>query len=180
MLDFMITGLPRSGTTWAANLFTTDAVLCHHDPLYHTHYSEWDEKFKSPVPVGVSCTGIWRWGDWLNAHPARKLILERDIESIYTSMAEIGMDVSIGELQENEQALRQVIGLHVPHSDLFDPKKCRDLWDYLMNGRVPFNPTRHKLLVDIEMQPKFSGLSVGPEVTRRLMAELHSAMGYGG
>lgn len=29
MLDFMIIGLPRSGTTWAANLLTTDAVLCH-------------------------------------------------------------------------------------------------------------------------------------------------------
>lgn len=176
MLDFMIVGLPRSGTTWAANLFTTDFVLCHHDPLYHTHYSEWDEKFEAPVPVGVSCTGIWRWREWLNAHPARKLILERDIQSIYTSMTEIGMNVSMDELEDNEQALRQVIGLHVPHSDLFDPEKCCALWDYLMDGRAPFNWARHKLLVDIEMQPKFSGLSIGKEVTKRLMTELYSAM----
>ena len=37
---------------------------------------------------------------------------------------------------------------------------------------------RHRLLVDIEMQPKFSGLSVGPEVTRRLQEEIQRAAGW--
>ena len=41
-----------------------------------------------------------------------------------------------------------------------------------------FCTERHRLLVDIEMQPKFSGLSVGPEVTRRLMEELQRAAGW--
>ena len=173
MLDFMIIGLPRSGTTWAANLFTTDAVLCHHDPLYHTHYSEWDEKLQAPVPVGVSCTGIWRWTDWLNAHPARKVLLHRDGAAIADSMRQIGLPEL--DLLDAEARLDSVMGLHVPHTDLFDPRKCCDLWDYLMDGRVPFNWARHKLLVDIEMQPKFSGLTVGKHVTRRLMIELASA-----
>ena len=39
-----------------------------------------------------------------------------------------------------------------------------------------FNLLCGKLLVDIEMQPKFSGLSIGKEVTKRLMTELYSSM----
>lgn len=173
MLDFMIIGLPRSGTTWAANLFTTDAVLCHHDPLYHTHYSEWDEKLQAPVPVGVSCTGIWRWTDWLNTHRAKKIILHRASAEIADSMRQIGLPEL--DLIDGQRKLDSIIGLHVPHTDLFDPRKCCDLWDYVMGGDVPFNWKRHEMLVDIEMQPKFSGLSVGKHVTRRLMIELASA-----
>lgn len=81
------------------------------------------------------------------------------------------------DLLDAQNKLESVMGLHVPHTDLFDPRKCCDLWDYLMDGRVPFNWARHKLLVDIEMQPKFSGLTVGKHVTRRLMIELASAGG---
>lgn len=47
-----------------------------------------------------------------------------------------------------------------------------------MNGATyedAFNLLCGKLLVDIEMQPKFSGLTVGKHVTRRLMIELASA-----
>lgn len=39
-------------------------------------------------------------------------------------------------------------------------------------------PARHRMLVDIEMQPKFSGLSVGPEVTRRLQEGIQRAAGW--
>jgi hypothetical protein len=171
----MIIGLPRSGTTWAANLFSTDAVLCHHDPLYHTHYSEWDEKLTpdAACPVGVSCTGIWRWAEWLNKHQARKVILHRDGAAIADSMRQIGLPGI--DLLDAQNKLMSVIGLHVPHTDLFDPEKCCKLWNYLIGDSVPFNWVRHALLTDIEMQPKFSGLTVGKHVTRRLMIELASA-----
>jgi len=79
------------------------------------------------------------------------------------------------DLLDAQNKLESIIGLHIPHTDLFDPEKCRAMWDYLTDGRVPFNYQRHKLLVDIEMQPKFSGLTVGKHVTRRLMIELASA-----
>lgn len=32
MTPFFITGLPRSGTAWLANLFTTGKTLCYHEP----------------------------------------------------------------------------------------------------------------------------------------------------
>jgi hypothetical protein len=173
MLNFMLIGLPRSGTTWAANLFTTDYSLCHHDPLYTTHYKDWDKEFSNnKLKIGISCTGIWRWSDWLNKHPAKKVILHRDVLEISKSMLEIGLPPL--DYIEDPKALDNIQGLHVQHKDLFDCKKCCDIWDYLMDGDIPFNWERHRLLIDIEMQPKFVGLSVGKEVTRRLMIELAS------
>lgn len=169
MLDFMIIALPRSGTTWASNLFTTDKSLCWHDPLYHTHYSEWDntlpiEGFKT----GISCTGIWHWFDFIQSHPAKKLILHRDIQEITKSILDIGMPM---QDFSNADILDKIHGYHIPHSDLFDSNKCSKAWKYLL-PTIPFNKDRHQLLVDIEMQPKFSGLKVGKEVTRKLIEEL--------
>lgn len=173
MIDFMIVALPRSGTTWAANFFTEGRVMCFHDPLYTTHYSDWDRQLPLRAPegaeVGVSCTGIWRWADWLNDHPARKVILRRDLGEIQKSMAEIGLP----PLERSaEQMIQRVQGLHVPFTDLFDPAKAQKLWYHLTRNAGSFPAFRHRELVNIEMQPKFSGLSVGPEVTRRLVSEL--------
>lgn len=179
MLDFMIIGLPRSGTTWAANLFCTDRTLCFHDPLYTTHYQDWDtelpKRSQDGVKVGVSCTGIWRWPDWVNDHPAKKLILHRDISEIEKSLTSIGLP---GLEPGSEKKLSSIIGFHVPWTDLFDEVKAWDLWYYLLNDTGHFPTERHRLLVDFAMQPKFSGLSVGPEVTRRLQEEIQRAAGW--
>lgn len=170
MIDFMIVALPRCGTTWASNWLTTEFTHCTHDPLYTTHYRDWDEKLSLPGRVsGVSCTGIWRWADWLNDHPARKVILHRDLGEIQKSMEEIGLPGVIGP--DEERQLRSVIGLHVPFTDLFESARASEIWQYLVPGR-PFNRIRHRELINIEMQPKFSGLKVGPEVTRKLISEL--------
>lgn len=174
MLDFMIIGLPRSGTTWAANWLTTDASHCYHDPLYTKHYSDWDTGLVLPGrQVGVSCTGIWRWADWLNQHPAHKVLLHRDLGEIAKSMLDIGLPEL--DLEEGERLLRSIDGLHVEFTDLFDPAAAETIWTYLTG--LPFNVERHAELTHIEMQPKFSGLSVGPEVTRRLMDELSRMAG---
>lgn len=174
MLNFMVVGLPRSGTTWASNWLTTEGSLCLHDPLYHTHYTEWDSgqgrfERQGRQRLGVSCTGIWRWADWVNAHPARKVVLLRDVTEVQHSMSQIAMAGYIGEAES--LALRRVEGLHVQHSDLFDPDGAEAIWHHLLPA-LPFDRRRHRELVDIEMQPKFVGLSVGEEVTRRLRDEL--------
>lgn len=174
MITFMIIGLPRSGTTWASNLFCTDKTLCFHDPLYKSHYSDWDAELKSTLVTGVSCTGIWQWTDWLNKHPARKVILHRDNLEIRKSMLKIGLpEINV---EEGLLKLDKIMGLHVPHTDLFNEQECLKIWRYLLHDKIPFNAERHKQLLDIEMQPKFSGLSVGKDVTRRLIIELSSIM----
>lgn len=172
MIDFMIIGLPRSATTWAANLFTTDLTLCHHDPLYTHHYTEWDTCLATAEggKTGVSCTGIWRWADWVNAHPAKKLIIHRDLGEIQQSMRELGApDI---DLEYGEQQLKSISGMHIHHTDLFDPLTCRIAHDHLLPKCIPFNEQRHSMLLDIEMQPKFSGLTINSDVTRRLLIEL--------
>lgn len=171
-LDFMVIGLPRSGTTWASNWLTNESVACIHDPLYTTHYDDWDAVFTERCAsrkVGISCTGIWRWLEFLALHPAKKVLLHRPLDEIKKSMDEIGM--SHVDLSNAEDYLHSIDGLHVDHVDLFEPSRAKRIWDYLELGSE-FDELRHSLLVDIEMQPKFSGLSVGPDVTRRLIQEL--------
>jgi len=173
MVEFMLIGLPRSGTTWAANFFTTDKLHCKHDPLYTCHYSEWDQSELPAKSIGVACTGIWRFPDFLKDHPARKVILHRSLPAVNASLAAIGLP---GCTPADVRALNALEGLHVDFMDLFDTEGCRSIWSHLTHDRLPFDEVRHDELVQIEMQPKFSGLKVGKEVTRRLVEELQGAL----
>lgn len=174
MLDFMIIGLPRSATTWASNWLTTDTTHCTHDPLYTTHYSEWDGKLTMPRRIsGVSCTGIWRFPDYLASHPARKLILHRSLPAINASLAALGLP---GCTLADVSALGRIEGKHLDYADLFTEQGAEFAWEFLTAGQ-PFNRPRWRELKQIEMQPNFAGLSVGAEVTRKLVAELQSALG---
>jgi len=170
MLDFIIVGLPRSGTTWAANFFTTDTTLCLHDPLYRHHYADLDRLPTNGKRLGISCTGIWRFPTWLNAHPAKKIILRRPLVEVNGSMADIGLPGL------TEADLLQVAGLkgeHFLYSDMFNPYYARQMCEAL---EIPFDEDRHAELVQIEMQPKFSGLTINRDVTRRLVAEIRAAL----
>lgn len=169
MIDFMVIGLPRSGTTWAANLLTTDKTICLHDPLYQYHYEDLDSIEKGGKRVGVSCTGLYRFGNWVNLHPARKVVLHRSLVEVNKSLEEIGLLPLTGD---DVAALGRIHGYHVDFSALFD-WRCERLCDRL---GVPFDADRHAELVQIEMQPKFSGLKVGAEVTRRLVEEMQRAI----
>lgn len=176
-LDFMVIGLPRSGTTWAANWLTTDDTHCVHDPLYHTHYTDWDinARFKHAERefTGVACTGVWRWDGWLNQHPARKVVLHRSVREVNDSLRRLGLP----EVERSaDSQLDKVQGLHVNYRTLFDEDGARRIWKYLLPGR-PFNRARHEELVAIRMQPDFMRVVVDPEVTRRLMREVEEACG---
>lgn len=181
MLDFIITGLPRSATTWASVWLTGDGAHCAHDPLYHTHYEDWDTALVEPgVLNGAADTGIWRWPDWLNAQAARGtriLLLERPYAECNASLEQIGLPGNLGP--EDEERLRQITGFHMPFDHLFREDGAAEAWDFLTQGRLPFNRRRWSTLKDVEMQPNFVGLSVGPEVTRRLYRELE-AIALGG
>lgn len=164
MIEFMVIAAPRSGTTWVSNWLTTDTTLCLHDPLYQIHYEDFD-KLESSKVLGISCTGMGYFPDWLNAHPSRKVILHRDLSEINKSMEAIGLP----SIEQNYlDSLSKINGIHVDWMDIFNNPK--DIYEYLTGFQ--FNEERHALLRGIEMQPKFSGLKVGHEVTKRLMQEL--------
>ena len=164
MIDFMILALPRSGTTWASNWLTTDTTLCLHDPLYHTHYADLD-KIKSNKVLGVSCTGLYHIPNYINAHPARKIILRRDLAEINKSLDEIGLPVLT---HADEVKLNNIKGIHIDYSEIFNNPKA--IYEYLT--QKPFDEERHRMLKEISMQPKFDAVHFDKEVTKRWLGEL--------
>lgn len=169
----MVVALPRSGTTWAANWLTTADYICIHDPMNQTHYKDWDGDLAARADrgLGVACTGVRHFPAWLNRHPARKVILHRPIEEVAASLARLGLP-SPGP--QAAAALDQIEGLHAPWSDIFEPSRAEAIWTHLLD--TPFDAARHQLLRGIEMQPNFSGLKIGAEVTRRVVADVKRAL----
>jgi hypothetical protein len=64
--------------------------------------------------------------------------------------------------------LMLIDGIHLDYREIFTNPK--GIYEYLTE--LPFDPERHEFLMEIEMQPKFSGLKIGHEVTRQLFKEL--------
>ncbi|MFV0533014.1 MAG: hypothetical protein ACK5MR_05095, partial [Cumulibacter sp.] len=146
MLDFMVIGLPRSGTTWAAQWLTTAHSFCLHDPLYLCHYSELDS-YADRVSigrktVGVSCTALWRWPQFVSSHPARKVIIHRDIRDINSSLKLLGFPAMT---ERDALSLYDLPGLHFQYADLFCESSAAAIWDYLVPG-VKFDPARYHIL----------------------------------
>lgn len=188
MLDFMVIGLPRSGTTWAANWLTTAQSICLHDPLHTMHYTDWDSeaaRWRQAV-AGVSCTGIWRWTDWVNGHPARKVVIHRALAEVNESMRRIGKPPLA---RQEAELLNRIDGpdvMHVNFLDLFRPHQASNIWDhvftqYEQSGSYPaleFDRERHNQLRQMEVQPAFDSVYVDWELQERLYLELQSMNPY--
>lgn len=167
MIEFMLISAPRSASTWAANWLTTDTTLCLHDPLWKHHYSALDE-IKSDKTIGIACTGIALFTDWVNAHPARKVILHRDLSDVDASLVNIGL-TKCGKQWKG--VLGKIRGVHMDWRDLFD--KPGPIYEYLLDK--PFDEERHRELVEMNVQPSFSKLSIDRAATSRLIRELEYA-----
>lgn len=158
MIDFMVIGLPRSGTAWAANWLTTDTTLCLHDPLAKYHHTELDG-LVSDKRLGVACTGLWMHPEWLNAHLARKVILHRDRAEVIQSLDNLGF----GELPF--PSLDHIVGLHVAWTDLWE--RPESIWAHLVG--TPFDAERHALLRELNVQVDFDRVTVDRTVAARYM-----------
>jgi hypothetical protein len=138
--------------------------MCLHDPLWTHHYTTLDE-IKSNKRLGISCTGIYLFSDWVNKHPSRKVILHRPLEEVNASLDKMGLPM-ISESQHKR--LDYIEGTHVQWTDIFHRPK--DIYEYLTG--LEFDEERHKFLMDIEMQPRLQGLSMDKALTKRLIDEL--------
>lgn len=164
MVEFMVLGLPRSGTTWASNWLTTDSTLCIHDPLYKFHYSDLDD-IPTGKTLGISCTGLYQFPEFVNAHPARKVILHRDIDEINDSMERIGL----GKIDySSESELNKIDGWHVYWTEIFDNPK--PIYEFLL--QKPFDAERHNFLKEVYVQPNFEHLLINKSVGKRFVEEL--------
>lgn len=163
-IQFMVLGAPRSGTTWASNWLTTDRTLCLHDPL-----AKWTKDelltLESSKVLGVSCTALALFPNWVNAHPARKVILRRPLSEIDVSLSHIGLPAASHAWNG---VLDRIEGVHIDWREMF--QRPRAIYEYLLD--LPFDPERWAALRETNVQPHFDGLTINPAATKRLMEEL--------
>lgn len=170
-IQFMLLSAPRSASTWASAWLTTDTSLCLHDPLWQHHYSDLDAIPSAHKRIGIACTGIALFPEFVNSHPAKKIILHRDIAEVDASLERIGLTSTHGTW---EGVLDRIRGIHLPWTALFDDPK--HIYEYLLDR--PFDAARHALLREINMQPAFAKLSIDRSATQRLIRELESARAH--
>jgi len=162
MMRFFVIGAPRSGTAWCANWLTDNGIVCHHDPLWDYHYSQFDDL---PGENGIACTGMALFPDWLNNHPAPKVILHRAPWEIQASLQALGFPSCKQVLFDN---LWRVRGMHVDWRWLFS-RNAIEIHRHLKIGEM--NMRRWNMLKDMRVTANYWQRKQNPHVLERLIAE---------
>lgn len=173
MLDFAIIALPRSGTTWAANWMTTKSNYCLHDPLATYTFDDlakWGDM--GAGFHGVSCTMLWAFPEWVKNYVRRWVILERPIDEIQASLAEIGLP-PINEKMYAE--FKQMPGLRVDWKNLFEPEAAKEIYNHLLpiGG---FDAERHKVLRELHITPRFEAMQPRKEACLDLIRRIRACL----
>lgn len=168
MIDFMVLGAPRSATTWMANLLTTDTTLCMHDPLLE-HTRAWLDQLWIPgKKLGISCTASLLWPEWVNSHPAKKIILWREPEEINAALDKLGLMRL--DARRHMAAIDQVKNVWVYQWDcVFQTSTADEICKRL---GVPFCPHRYNELRNMNIQPQLNRLPLGQDAVRELSARI--------
>ena len=165
MLDFVVVGLPRSGTTWASNWLTTDNSICWHDATGFSLPNELDKVESKKRFKGISCTAAWTWKEWVESHK-RLVILDRDTDEINASLVELGFSPLTTKAIDYFNSIQ---GFRVKYTDLFDsPKK---IWDKLLPD-LPFDGERHEELLKMNIQPIEQVMVPDAEYVKRMLNDL--------
>ncbi len=163
MIEFMVIGPPRSGTTWSANWLTTDTTLCIHGPSGKIHRSLWD-KIESKRTIGIADTVISRFYEWLNKHPARKVILHRSSKEVCES---VGMQL----VPDDVWCLDKVHGMHVDYLELFNNPK--PIYEFLLQKE--FDSERHIMLKSFQINTMSHKVKLDKNIFLQLMEDLKNA-----
>ena len=147
MIDFMIVGLPRSGTAWLANWFTTERSICWHEPLWQRSLAELDD-MKGAGLFGIADTMLLLMSaDELNRHPAKKLIVHRELGDVNFSLSKLGLP---SMQDEHKWRLDEIGGYHITFHDLFNVERFRPAAEWLLP--IPFDTARYSLLKNLNIQ----------------------------
>lgn len=147
MLDFVVTGLPRSATTWLANWLTTDRSLCLHDPFALGWPDKWERDGRR---FGISCTGIYLMPEILERQDCPVVIIERDPADCESSIEKMGLPP--GQIQKLKAMLDKAEGWRFPYHDIWVEARARELWGYLLPG-FPFDVLRYRQLSQFRIEP---------------------------
>lgn len=161
MIEFMVLSAPRSGSTWMSNWLTTEATLCLHDPILE-HAPEDFDRIESDRMLGLSCSGLALLPDFVNDHPARKLIIHRPLDEINRSLGAIGL-TPLGSRWQMD-TLDKIEGLHVKFEHVFNTVLAARMHEHL-TGR-PIDKVRHAHLCRMHVDPEFSRVVIARDRTR--------------
>lgn len=169
-ISFMVLGGPRSATTWLSNLLTTDKTLCLHDPLIQYTPNMLDGMyFPGKTRVGISDTAALLWPEWINTHPAKKVILWRDPGEINASLKRLGLhDIHHQKHILRIESLVPKVRMY-PWDSVFRVDIASEICKYF---DVPFCPYRHEELTRMNVQPHVPNLLVGKEAGTELARRL--------
>lgn len=174
MISFMVLGGPRTGTTWMANLLTTDHTHCLHDPLLEYKVSFLDTVQIPGKKMGISCTSSLLYTEWLLKHPAKKIILWREPGEMNAALRTLGLR----ELDPGKHAryVYSLTGVKIyDWRTIFTMPVARDICKFF---DVPFCPWRFNELAKMNIQPEFTRIPVGKdavqELSERVRKELES------
>lgn len=151
-MNFFITGLPRSRTSWFASFMTSGDVFCYHEALNGCKSSEeFYQKLKLPYRlVGNSDCGL-AYTDFQKLN-APTLIIHRDKHEVLESLVNNGItdDPSvINLLTDLEMRLLGLKGLHVRFDEI--DLRLTEIFQYL-TGDYP-DAGRVKLFTNMNIQP---------------------------
>lgn len=171
-IEFMVIAGERSGSTWAANWLTTDTTLCIHDPLHRCALEDLDGIAIRGKRIGIACTALQLAPHWLNAHPAKKIILRRHDEDIRSSWARIGIQ-EVPSTPGTADRLGRIDGWHYRYEDLFDQAHARTMSTLL---GVPFDAHRHAELVQMNIQPHWAAVQVTKRGAEQLVDRIRKTL----
>lgn len=166
MIDFMVLGVGRCGTAWAANWLTTETTICIHEPLFIHSLSALDE-MRDERLLGISCTGSWLFTDWMDAQAARKVVLHRPVSEINESLRRIGIKEVANDCDD---ALWRIKGMHVDWRDMWG--NPRPIYEFLLQKE--FDERRHAQLAGLNVQYNFKNPRIDVVLQNELIKQLRS------
>lgn len=171
----MVIAAPRSGTAWAANWLTNGTNHCIHDPLFDHHYGDLDAIELPGRDIGIACTGLALWPEWINNHPAPKVVLHRDHTEVNEACRRLGFPPCPPALFRG--LMRIAPAFHVDWRSLFIPEHAREIHEHLLIE--PFDSVRHQMLCRLNVTRDLKQLRQNPDVLAKLRAEGIPAIDYG-
>jgi hypothetical protein len=170
VIKFMVLSAPRSASTWTANWLTTAKTLCLHDPVLK-HRPEDLDAIPCDRMLGLACTALALQPAFVNAHPAKKVIVHRDLKEVNRSLISIGF-TRLGPIWTD--ALEKIEGLHVEYADLFTATYAPRIYKHLTG--LSFDAARHEELMSMHIEPHFDKIILRPDRAREFRKRVQEAL----
>lgn len=171
--SFILTALPRSGTTWASAWLTDGTALCYHDPLGSGFTTDQLQNHDPGCLWGIACTSVWTMPRWIERQQCKVLLLDRNIDEINKSLVdELKLPPLIDAAFPTFQALKFP---RINWDAMWTVEGANEIWNHL-RPETPFNVQRWELLRQLRINPKFEEIVIDTAKFRANMKQIYKEM----